>query len=264
MKPIAVIPARFASVRFPGKPLAKLCGRPMVQHVYDRCVESGAFARVFVATDDERIADAVRGFGGEVAMTSPSCPSGTDRVAEVARAVPHADILVNVQGDEPLIAPDALRTLTGAFDDPSVQMATLVRPLEDAERDDPNVVKAVLAANGDALYFSRADIPYHRDAGQGCAPAAVPRYAHLGLYGYRRTTLLHLASLAPTPLEQVERLEQLRALEHGIRIRCRLTHHTSVGVDTPEDLARAEKALTKPGIQGQNGSCAPRRPSTSS
>lgn len=243
MKPIAVIPARYASVRFPGKPLALIAGKPMVQHVYERCLESGSFARVFVATDDSRIADAVRGFGGDVAMTSPDCPSGTDRVAEVARAIPHADVLLNVQGDEPLIPPEALRELAAAFDDPDVQMATLVRPLEDAERANPNVVKAVLAQNGDALYFSRADLPFDRDAQQGRPEAAAPRYGHLGLYGYRRQTLFKLASLPPTPLELSEKLEQLRALEHGIRIRCRLTSYISIGVDTPEDLVRAEEAF---------------------
>lgn len=240
MKPIAVIPSRYASVRFPGKPLAMIAGKPMVQHVYDRCAESGAFAKIFVATDDERIATAVRSFGGDVAMTSADCPSGTDRVAEVARSIPHADVLVNVQGDEPLIAPEALRELTLAFDDPAVEMATLVRPLDESERANPNVVKAVLAKSGDALYFSRADLPYDRDAQQGGPPAQVARYAHVGIYGYRRATLLTLASLPPAAIELSEKLEQLRALDHGIRIRCRLTRFTSIGVDTPEDLARAD------------------------
>lgn len=216
----------------------------MVQHVWDRCTESGAFSRVLVATDDERIANAVRGFGGEVAMTSPDCQSGTDRVAEVARKFPDAEVLVNVQGDEPLIAPEALRELASAFEDPSVELATLVRPLLPEERANPNVVKAVLAQNGDALYFSRADLPFDRD---GANDPRAPRYGHLGLYGYRRATLLRLASLPPSPLEQVERLEQLRALEAGIRIRCKVTRHTSFGVDTPADLARAEAEWLRAG-----------------
>jgi 3-deoxy-manno-octulosonate cytidylyltransferase (CMP-KDO synthetase) len=240
VKPIAVIPSRYASVRLPGKPLARIGGKPMIEHVHDRCRESGAFSRVVVATDDARVADAVRAFGGEVMMTSPQCQSGTDRVAEVARALSRAAVIVNVQGDEPFIAPEALAQLAVLFDDSAVEMATLVRPLEPHERDNPNVVKAVLASNGDALYFSRADIPFDRDAQLARSPAAVARYAHLGVYGYRRETLLTIASLPPSPLELSERLEQLRALEAGIRIRCGRTPHASLGVDTPEDLVRAE------------------------
>jgi 3-deoxy-manno-octulosonate cytidylyltransferase (CMP-KDO synthetase) len=237
-RPTAVIPARYQSTRFPGKPLALLGGKPMIQHVRERCLQSGAFERVLVATDDERIADAVRGFGGEVVLTSPDCPSGTDRVAEVARQLGDAEVLINVQGDEPLISPDALRELAGAFADPSVEMATLIRPLAAEERSNPNVVKVVLSLNGDALYFSRADIPFDREGAGGA-----PRWAHLGLYGYRRAVLLRLAGLSPSPLERMESLEQLRALEHGIRIRCRFTSHVSVGVDTPEDLVAAERLL---------------------
>jgi 3-deoxy-manno-octulosonate cytidylyltransferase (CMP-KDO synthetase) len=237
---VAVIPSRFASSRFPGKPLARLAGKPMVQHVWERCQESGAFARVGVATDDERIAEAVRAFGGEVWMTSPDCPSGTDRVAEVARLLPESGVLINVQGDEPLIASEALVSLVEAFRDPTVEMATLVRALAPEEVENPNVVKAVVGVSGDALYFSRAALPFERDPGT----APVPRWAHIGLYGYRRETLLRLAALPPSPLERVEKLEQLRALEHGIRIRCRETRWSSVGVDTPEDLVRAERVLS--------------------
>ncbi len=190
--PVAVIPARYASVRFPGKPLARLGGKPMIEHVHRRCVESGAFSEIVVATDDARIADAVRGFGGTVALTSPDCPSGTDRVAEVARARPEVEVFVNVQGDEPLIPPEALTLLAQAFAAPEVQMATLVRPLEEAERANPNVVKAVLALSGDALYFSRADLPFDRDGRGG-----IERLGHLGIYGYRRQTLLRLAGPRP-------------------------------------------------------------------
>jgi 3-deoxy-manno-octulosonate cytidylyltransferase (CMP-KDO synthetase) len=247
MSIVAVIPSRYASSRFPGKPLAFLAGKPMVQHVWERCVSSGAFSRVGVATDDARIADVVRGFGGEVWMTSAACATGTDRVAEVARALgaAEADVLVNVQGDEPLIAPEALRALVGAFEDLEVEMATLVRPLAPEELDNPNVVKAVLGVSGDALYFSRAPIPFERDLRPDAASQPPPRWAHLGLYGYRRHTLLRLAALPPSPLEEVEKLEQLRALENGIRIRCRATRWRSVGVDVPADLLRAEEALRK-------------------
>jgi 3-deoxy-manno-octulosonate cytidylyltransferase (CMP-KDO synthetase) len=240
MKPVAVIPSRYASLRLPGKPLARIGDKPMVEHVHERCRESGAFARILVATDDERISEVVRAFGGEAVMTSPQCQSGTDRVAEVARSLPDALTVVNVQGDEPFVAPEVLCQLAALLDDSTVEMATLVRPLEPEERANPNVVKAVLASNGDALYFSRADIPFDRDAQLGHAPAGVPRYAHLGLYGYRRETLLKISSLPPSPLERSERLEQLRALEAGIRIRCAHTRHASLSVDTPEDLARAE------------------------
>lgn len=242
VRPVAVIPARFAAVRFPGKPLALLQGKPMVQHVYERCVASGAFSQVIVATEDARIALAVRGFGGEVAMTSPSCPSGTDRVAEVARELPGVHAFLNIQGDEPLVHPESLRTLAEAFADPTLPMATLVRPLEPDEHDNPNVVKVVLRRSGDALYFSRANIPYARDGKD--SPGTV-RYAHLGLYGFRRDVLLNLSELPPTPLELTERLEQLRALEHGVSIRCLRTEHKSLGVDSPEDLARAEEMAAR-------------------
>jgi 3-deoxy-manno-octulosonate cytidylyltransferase (CMP-KDO synthetase) len=242
VKPVAIIPARWGSTRFPGKPLVRLAGRPLVVHVLDACRRSGAFSEVRVATDDERIAAAVSEAGGLVDRTRSDHPSGTDRVAEVAARLPPAvEVVVNVQGDEPLVHPEALRALAAAFDDPAVEMATLIRPLEEGERDNPNVVKAVVDLRSDALYFTRADVPFSRDGG----PAT--RWAHQGLYGYRRATVLRLASLAPTPLERAESLEQLRALENGIRIRCVPTPYTSIGVDTPEDLARAEALLSRSG-----------------
>ena len=239
-RPTAVIPARYGSTRFPGKPLAKLLGRTMIAHVHARCVESGAFGRVLVATDDARVADEVRRFGGEVVMTSPRCVSGTDRVAEAAASFegrPQTPI-INVQGDEPALHPDSLRALVAAFEQPEIQMATLVRPLEERERAAPHVVKAVVGLDGFALYFSRADLPFARDL-----QAKVSRLAHVGLYGYRRDTLARLATLPPSPLELTEALEQLRALENGIRIACRPTLHASVAVDVPEDLPRAEQAI---------------------
>jgi len=240
VRALAIIPARWGSTRFPGKPLALLAGRPLVQHVVEAAVRSRAFERVLVATDDERIAEAVERFGGQVERTSAAHASGTDRVAEVAARLPPEapEVVVNLQGDEPLVAPEALRRLVGCFQDPEVEMATLVRPLLDrAERLSPHLVKAVLDARGDALYFSRADIPFDRDGGRAL------RFAHVGLYGYRRATLLRLSRLPPGALEQAESLEQLRALEHGIRIRCVRTEQASIGVDTPADLARAEAEL---------------------
>jgi 3-deoxy-manno-octulosonate cytidylyltransferase (CMP-KDO synthetase) len=240
VRALAVIPARWGSTRFPGKPLAPLAGRPLVQHVVEAAVNSRAFERVVVATDDERIFEAVARFGGNVEWTAATHRSGTDRVAEVAaRLTAQApDVVVNLQGDEPLVELASLRALVHAFRDTEVSMATLVRPLEDAaERLSPHVVKVVLDARGDALYFSRADIPSARDQ------TRVPRFAHVGLYGYRRATLIRLAQLPPGTLEQAESLEQLRALEHGIRIRCVRTEEQSIGVDTPADLARAEAAL---------------------
>ncbi|WNG14483.1 3-deoxy-manno-octulosonate cytidylyltransferase [Cystobacter fuscus] len=239
-RPVAVIPARYASTRFPGKPLAPIAGRPMIEHVWRRCQEARVFGEVLVATDDVRIQEAVEGFGGTAVMTSPECATGTDRVAEVARARADVDVWVNVQGDEPLVDPDTLRVLAGLFADPAVEMGTLVRPLEAAEHTSPHVVKAVLALNGDALYFSRALLPFVREPGEA---SAVRHWAHLGLYGYRRATLLRLAGLSPTPLEGAEKLEQLRALEHGVRIRCGQVAGHTVAVDVPGDVARVEAVL---------------------
>ncbi|PTL76420.1 3-deoxy-manno-octulosonate cytidylyltransferase [Vitiosangium sp. GDMCC 1.1324] len=236
----AVIPARHASTRFPGKPLALIAGRPMIEHVWRRCQEARVFDGVVVATDDARIQETVTRFGGTAVMTSPECATGTDRVAEVARARPDVDVWVNVQGDEPMVDPASLRVLAGLFTDPAVEMGTLVRPLEAAEVDSPHVVKTVLALNGDALYFSRSTVPFIREPGE---EGAVKRWAHLGLYGYRRETLLRLAELSPTPMEQAEKLEQLRALEHGIRIRCGKVTGRTVAVDVPEDVARVEAAM---------------------
>ena len=239
--PKAVIPSRYGAQRFPGKPLALLLKKTMIQHVYERCVESKAFSDVIVATDDERIASHVKQFGGSVVMTSPDCASGTDRVAEVASRIGGADdqVFINVQGDEPAIHPEALGTLARAFVNPSIEMGTLIRPLHEAERSNPNVVKVVLDGASSGLYFSRADIPFQRDPGVG----TMERWAHVGIYGYRKKTLLRLAALPPTALEKTESLEQLRALFHGVRIHCEKTPHSSVAVDRPEDIAPAEAAV---------------------
>jgi len=235
---VAVIPARYQSSRFPGKPLALIAGRPMLEHVWRACLRSGAFEKTVIATDDHRIAGAARGFGAEAVMTSATCSSGTDRVAEAMAALPAAEVIVAVQGDEPTLRPEVLAQLAAAFDDTQVQMATLIRPLEPQERANPNVVKVARAQNGDALYFSRADIPFGRQESP-----SLTRYAHIGIYGFRRRILEKLSSLPPSPLEQAESLEQLRALEHGIAIRCLVTPFATASVDVAEDIARAEALI---------------------
>jgi 3-deoxy-manno-octulosonate cytidylyltransferase (CMP-KDO synthetase) len=235
---VAIIPARYQSSRFPGKPLALVAGQPMLEHVWGRCQRSGAFKRVVIATDDVRIANAARQFGAETIMTSAACATGTDRVAEAVTQISEAEVVLAVQGDEPTLRPQALAQLASAFDEPSVQMATLIRPLQSEERDNPNVVKVVVAANGSALYFSRAEIPFGREEG-----APVARYAHVGIYGFRRRTLERLFALPPSTLEQVEKLEQLRALEHGIPIRCIFTPFPTAAVDVPGDIPRAEALI---------------------
>lgn len=231
---IAVIPARYASTRFPGKPLAMLAGKPMIQHVWERVRRARGLMRVLVATDDERIAVAVRTFGGEVALTG-ECRTGTDRVFEATRSIA-ADVIVNIQGDEPLIEPASIEALLAAFSDATVEMATLRRRLAPHEGSDPNVVKVVCDLCGDALYFSRSPLPFVR------TPPA-ESFAHVGVYAYRKPFLEKVAMLPSTPLERAEGLEQLRVLESGARIRVAITEHASLGVDTPDDLARAERAL---------------------
>jgi 3-deoxy-manno-octulosonate cytidylyltransferase (CMP-KDO synthetase) len=235
---LGVIPARFASTRFPGKPLAALAGKPLIQHVWERASQSKYLSRLVVATDDERIASAARSFGAQVAMTRSDHASGTDRAAEVADST-DASIIVNIQGDEPLIDPDAIdAALLTLLDDPNCQMASLKRRITDErEIQNPNVVKVVTAANGDALYFSRSAIPFQRghDAGY---------FKHIGLYVYRRDLLLSYSSLPVGPLEKAECLEQLRALENGIPIRVAETSYDTIGVDTPEDLAAVERIFS--------------------
>lgn len=250
---VVVIPARFASSRFPGKPLVAIAGRPMVQHVYERACQARLADTVLVATDDARIVAAVEAFRGNVVMTSTVHPSGTDRIAEVV-ARRACDIVVNVQGDEPCIVPEAIDAMIRPLrTDPQVQMTTLAHPLREVEELlTPHVVKVVVDRAGDALYFSRAPIPYdrqawpHLPAADGTALRVPPGcYRHLGLYAYRRDVLLRLAQLPQARLEQVEQLEQLRALEHGYRIRVVPTSYESIGVDTPADVARAERVLAR-------------------
>jgi 3-deoxy-manno-octulosonate cytidylyltransferase (CMP-KDO synthetase) len=239
-KILAVVPAREAAKRFPGKPLADLRGRPLVQWVYEAAKRCPAFDAVVVATDSERIAEAVRGFGGEVELTRDDHASGTDRVAEVAERRPGHDVVVNVQGDQPFATPEMLTALVQPYlDGETPAMTTLACPLDTREAwDDPNVVKVVRDLDGNALYFSRSSIPHSRDGGpyEGALH-------HLGLYAFTRDTVLRFPSLAPTPLEAEERLEQLRALEHGVRIRVALTDRPALEINTPDDLERANTLI---------------------
>jgi len=244
MEAVAIIPARYQSTRLPGKPLALLGGRPMICHVAERAGRARGVARCIVATDDVRIRDAVAGSGAEVVMTRADHPSGTDRLAEVAAGL-DAPVLINVQGDLPLLDPAMVERLAARMAaEPALPMATLASPIHDeAEWRSPHVVKVVVGADGRALYFSRSPIPHDRD---GDRPADQPLgWRHIGMYAYRRDVLLRLAALPPSPLERRERLEQLRALEHGIAIG--VETWTGAGavieVDTPEDLARAERAM---------------------
>jgi len=232
---LGVIPARFASSRFPGKALAPLAGKPLLQHVYERASQARYLSKLTIATDDDRIVKAARSFGAQVQMTRSDHLSGTDRVAEVASS-DRAQVIVNIQGDEPLIDPTAIDAAALALlDDPELPMATLKKRIEiPGEIDNPNVVKVVSNQAGDAIYFSRYPIPYVRDA----KPGDVVHYKHIGLYVYRCEFLLAYSGLPVGPLEQAERLEQLRAIENGYRIRVVETDYESIGVDTPDDLER--------------------------
>jgi len=244
---VVVIPARYGSTRLPGKALADIAGRPMVWHVAERARRARGIARVIVATDDVRIRDAVAGTGVEVALTSPDHPSGTDRLAEVARGL-DAGVLVNVQGDLPLLDPLMVEALAARMAaDPSLAMATIAAPLRDeAEWRSPHVVKVVAAVDGRALYFSRSPMPFDRDAAR--APDEPLGWRHVGMYAYRRDVLLRLAALPPSPLERRERLEQLRALEHGITIAVVAWSGDAalIEVDTAADLERARAAMSSP------------------
>jgi 3-deoxy-manno-octulosonate cytidylyltransferase (CMP-KDO synthetase) len=233
-----IIPARYGATRFPGKPLAVLAGRPLICHVVERARQARGVDVVAVATDDDRIAAAAAKAGARAILTGPAA-TGTDRVAQAARQLePRPEIVVNLQGDEPLIDPAAIEALLAAMADPAVEMATLARPLEEGELARPHVVKVVCGASGDALYFSRAAIPHRRAGG----PSALAR-AHVGIYAFREPFLQAFAALEPGPLEQEEALEQLRALERGHRIKVVDTTYRGFGVDTPDDLERARAVL---------------------
>jgi len=249
-----LIPARFASTRLPGKPLADIAGKPMVVRVAERAQGSGA-ARVVVATDDARVEAAVAAHGIAVCMTRADHPTGTDRLAEAAAllALPDDAIVVNVQGDEPLLDPALMRRMAEVLvARPDAAIATACHPIDDAaEAFNPNVVKVVLDAAGYALYFSRATIPWARDAfaaARDALPAGLPLYRHYGLYAYRVSFLRAYPRLAPAPIERFEALEQLRALWHGYRIAVEVTHGTPApGIDTPEDLARVRALFAAAG-----------------
>jgi 3-deoxy-manno-octulosonate cytidylyltransferase (CMP-KDO synthetase) len=238
---LGVLPARWGSTRFPGKPLHLIAGKPLIQHVWERCQACSLLDQIIVATDDERIRDAVLAFGGQVAMTSPDHPTGTDRIAEAAQAVPQATHIVNIQGDEPLIDPALIDELAAAMAaDPALDMATAANPLDpsDPAVHDPNVVKVVTALDGRALYFSRSPLPYFRNPVPG-----LPVLRHKGIYAYKRSFLERFITWPPSPLEIAESLEQLRALENGASIKVLLTADTSPGVDTLEQALEIERLL---------------------
>lgn len=235
MKTVIVIPARYGSTRLPGKPLLRMTGKYLIQHVYEQACRARGVSRVIVATDDSRIETAVRSFDGEVRMTGRNHPSGTDRVAEVARGV-DADVVVNLQGDEPLIRPESLEHVADLARRPGVDLATLAIPITSAGQwHNPNCVKVVLDDAGRALYFSRSPIPYVRDGEPSFREEGSAFHQHLGLYAYRRDFLLELARTPPCRLEQLEKLEQLRVLAMGRHIQVGVEHEAGLGVDTYED-----------------------------
>lgn len=241
MNTLCVIPARFASTRLPGKPLADIAGKPMIVRVYQQASKARRLTGVIAAVDDERVYDAVVSNGGRAMMTAKDHPTGTDRLAEVAAAHPEAELIINVQGDEPMIEPAIIDELAAAFDDdPDLQMATVKSPMESqADINNPNNVKVVTDKNGYALYFSRSPLPYFREN------TGMTVYKHIGIYAYKRDFLLEYAKMMPTQLEQTESLEQLRALENGYKIKVIETDYHFVGVDTPEDLAAVNAAYQK-------------------
>jgi len=244
MKFIVIIPARYASIRFPGKPLADLQGKAMIQHVYEQA--GTVFDEVYVATDDERIKNAVEGFGGRSVMTSHLHPSGTDRCAEASRIIhpqgAASDIVINIQGDEPFIQEEQLQLLTDCFKNETIQIATLANPISTAEElSNPNIVKVVRDKDLRAMYFSRSPIPYLRSDDKQEGSGQFQYLRHLGIYAYRYPVLQEITKLPQSPLEQAESLEQLRWLENGYSIRVELTETESFGIDTPEDLEKAQK-----------------------
>jgi 3-deoxy-manno-octulosonate cytidylyltransferase (CMP-KDO synthetase) len=237
-KVVGIIPARWASSRFPGKALHGIAGKPLIRHVWERCVEADCFDQVVIATDDMRIAEVGFNFGAEVALTAADHPSGTDRIAEVARKLKKASAILNVQGDEPLVDPSLLRQLARQLrDHPTIPIVTAATPISLEESLSEHIVKVVLDRLGDALYFSRSCIPFRRGISH------VQTYKHLGVYGYRRKALLDFVRMLPGALEQAEGLEQLRALENGLKIRVIVSETNSIGVDTPEDATEVERLI---------------------
>ncbi len=245
-KVIAIIPARYHSNRFEGKPLAPILGKPMIQHVVERARQADLLSRVVVATEDNKIAKAVKSFGGEVVMTRPDHASGTDRLAEAAELIDISehDIVVNIQGDQPLFPAEIIEQVAGPMlEDPALPMSTLIyKIIRPEEIDDPNHVKTVFDRHGNALYFSRASIPFQRNPDETSRPTY---YKHLGFYAYRKGFLLTFVSLPEGEWERFEKLEQLRALEYGYTIRVVLTEYDSIEVDTPSDIKRVEELLRR-------------------
>jgi 3-deoxy-manno-octulosonate cytidylyltransferase (CMP-KDO synthetase) len=242
IKTLGVIPARYAAQRFPGKPLAKIAGKSLVQRVYEQAAKAKRLDKVVVATEDTRILEAVEKFGGDAMLTSPDCATGTDRVAEVARSF-DCELVLNIQGDEPLMRPEMIDQLVeGMQKDTGCVMGTLARKINVAEQlTNPNVVKVAVGANGNALYFSRSQIPYVRDVTDQFRGATF--FKHLGIYAFRRDFLLRFVQLPASELEKTEKLEQLRALENGYAIKVLITPHDSIGVDRPEDVKLVEEIL---------------------
>jgi 3-deoxy-manno-octulosonate cytidylyltransferase (CMP-KDO synthetase) len=240
LKVLVVIPARWASTRFPGKPLVEIHGKTMIRRVFEQVSQARGVSEIVVATDHAGIFDHARAFGAQARMTSTELASGTDRCAAVARDFPDVDIVLNVQGDEPFVQPAQLELLIGCFEErPDVQIATLVKKItEEAQIFNPNTVKAVFSGQGSALYFSRHPIPYLRGHATDAWHTKADYFKHIGLYGFRRTVLLELAELPMSSLEQAESLEQLRWLQHGYDIRVVQTDMETIGIDTPDDLAR--------------------------
>ncbi len=243
MKIIAIIPSRYGSTRFPGKPLALICGKPMIEWVYNNVKKVKRIDDVYVATDDERIYDCVTGFGGKALMTSDKHTCGTDRLAECAEILKldDEDIVLNIQGDEPTIREEMINDLIATFDDPEVYMGTLKKEItEEGEIENPNVVKVINDLNGNAIYFSRYTIPYVRDEKN---KALVKHYKHIGAYGYKKWFLMKYSNTPKSGLEISESLEQLRVLENGYKIKVNETKYQTVGVDTPEQIAEVEKLI---------------------
>jgi 3-deoxy-manno-octulosonate cytidylyltransferase (CMP-KDO synthetase) len=237
-KVVGIIPARWGSTRFPGKALHGIAGKPLIQHVWERCVEADCFDQLVIATDDMRIAEAGFNFGAEIALTAADHPSGTDRVAEVARKLKKATIILNVQGDEPLVDPSLLQRLARKLmDNRNLPIVTAATPISPEDSLSEHTVKVVMDRLGNALYFSRSCIPFRRGSN------GPKTYKHLGIYGFRRKALLDFVRMSPGALEQAEQLEQLRALENGLKIRVVVSENNSIGVDTPDDATEVERLI---------------------
>ncbi|QNK63556.1 3-deoxy-manno-octulosonate cytidylyltransferase [Pedobacter sp. PAMC26386] len=239
MAKLGIIPARYASTRFPGKPLIDINGKSMIQRVYEQACSAASLDRVVIATDDERIIAEIKRFGGEYALTRPDHQSGTDRCAEVATSIKGFDVIINIQGDEPYIDPVQIDLLCSCFESPEVKLATLVKKIyTEEELFNQNIPKVVLNANLEAIYFSRQTIPFQRNTAPQDWIKSFQFYKHIGIYGYTTETLLKITRLKPSPLELAESLEQLRWLENGYKIQTRVTDLETIAIDTPEDLEK--------------------------